>query len=240
VCTLAFAWQAFDEAPFVVGANRDEAVGRPSSPPAVRGANPEVLMPRDEDAGGTWIGVNEHRVFVGVTNRRVDLEGERSRGLLVNDALAAGSADDAIEVVEREVADRAYAGFNLVVADENECVLVEWDGVLRTHAFDPGTHVVVNAGFDDGTEKSAAIRDALRGHDSAAAWRGAAREALADHETDACVHRDGFGTRSSSLVTVRADDGVRYEFADGPPCETEYRDVDAALPRGEQRGDGQL
>jgi uncharacterized protein with NRDE domain len=229
VCTLAFAWQEYDDAPLVVGANRDEAVGRPSSPPAVRGANPAILMPRDEEAGGTWLGVNEHRVFVGVTNRDADIEGERSRGLLVTDALAAGSADDAIGTVEREVAEREYAGFNLVVADEHECVLLEWDGVLRTHAFNPGTHVVVNAGFDDGTEKSRAVRDALRGHDNPEAWRAAARDALRDHETGACVHRDGFGTRSSSLVTIRADGDVTYEFADGPPCETDYRRVDGQL-----------
>jgi len=229
VCTLAFAWQAYDEASLVVGANRDEAVGRPSAPPAVRERDPSVLMPRDEEAGGTWLGVNEHGVFVAVTNRHVDLDGERSRGLLVTDALAASSADEATGAVEREVAEREYAGFNLVVADENECVLLEWDGVLRTHAFDPGTHVVVNAGFDDGTGKSRAIRAALSGHDTPAAWREAAREALRDHDTEACVHRDGFGTRSSSLVTVRTDGSVDYEFADGPPCETAYRPVDGQL-----------
>ncbi|MUV59507.1 NRDE family protein [Halobacterium sp. CBA1126] len=229
MCTLAFAWQAYDDAPLVVAANRDEAVGRPSSPPAVRGSDPRVLMPRDEEAGGTWLGVNEHRVFVAVTNRESDIEGERSRGLLVTDALEADNADDAIGTVEREVAAREYAGFNLVVADRNECVLLEWDGVLRTHAFDPGTHVVVNAGYDDGTEKSRAVRDTLTGHDSPDAWLETARTALRDHETGACVHRDGFGTRSSSLVTIGADDTVAYEFADGPPCETDYRRVDGQL-----------
>jgi uncharacterized protein with NRDE domain len=229
VCTLAFAWQAFDDAPLVVAANRDEAVGRPSSPPTVRDGEPRVLMPRDEEAGGTWLGVNEHQVFVAITNRDTDIEGERSRGLLVRDALEASSADEAIETVEREVADRTYAGFNLVVADERECVLLEWDGVLRTNAFDPGVHVVVNAGYDEQTEKSAAIRDRLSGFASATAWREAGRAAMQDHETGACVHGDGYGTRSSSLVTIRADGGVEYEFADGRPCETAYGRVDGQL-----------
>lgn len=229
MCTLAFAWRVFDDAPLVVAANRDEAVGRPSSPPAVRGTDPRVLMPRDERAGGTWLGVNEHRVFVAVTNRDGDLAGERSRGLLVTDALDAATADEAISAVEREVADREYAGFNLVVADGSECVLLEWDGVLRTHALDPGTHVVVNAGFDDDTAKSRAVRDALAGHASPEAWVDAARDALRDHDSGACVHRDGYGTRSSSLVTVRGGGGVTYEFADGPPCETEYRRVPVDL-----------
>ena len=234
MCTLAFAWRVYEDAPLVVAANRDEAVGRPASPPAVRGEHPRVLMPRDEEAGGTWIGLNEHRVFVAITNRWVDLEGERSRGLLVTDALVAESASDAIAVVEGELAERQYAGFNLVVADGEDCVLLEWDGVLRRHDFDPGTHVVVNAGYDDQSEKSRVIRDALTG-DTAEAWVDAAREALRDHETEACVHGDGFGTRSSSLVVVErgdtgvADGRVRYEFADGPPCETPYRRVDNQL-----------
>ncbi|WP_336037499.1 NRDE family protein [Halobacterium yunchengense] len=229
MCTLAFAWRAFEAAPLVVAANRDESVGRPSSPPSVRGDDPAVLMPRDERAGGTWIGVNEHRVFAGVTNRDADVVGERSRGRLVTDALAAATAEAAVESVEREVADRAYAGFNLVVADDGECVLLEWDGVLRTHVLEAGTHVVVNEGFDGATGKSRAVRARLLGHDSPAAWLDAARGALRDHDVGACLHGDGYGTRSSSLVTVAADGAVTYEFADGPPCETPYERVDAVL-----------
>lgn len=228
VCTLGFAWRVYEDAPLVVAANRDEAVGRPSTPPAVRSERPRVLMPRDEEAGGTWIGVNEHRVFVAVTNRRVDLDGERSRGLLVTDALAAETASDAVATVDREIAERQYAGFNLVVADGEDCVLLEWDGVLRRHDLDPGTHVVVNEGYDDGTEKSRAIRSSLAG-ETAGDWVAAARDALRDHDTGACVHRDGYGTRSSSLLTVGADGDVTYEFADGPPCETPYRRVNGHI-----------
>jgi uncharacterized protein with NRDE domain len=229
VCTLVFAWREFGEAPLVVAANRDEAVGRPSTPPAVHGEHPRVLMPRDEEAGGTWIGVNEHRVFVGVTNRPADVEGERSRGLLVTDALAAESAMDALQHVERELAERDYSGFNLLLADAEDCVLVEWDGVLRTHHLDPGTHAVVNRGFDDATEKSALVRDALSGHDSPAAWRDTARRTMRDHDADVCIHRDGYGTRSSSLILISADGVVDYEFAEGPPCETDYRPVNDQL-----------
>jgi uncharacterized protein with NRDE domain len=225
VCTLAFAWRTFDSAPLVVAANRDEATGRPSTPPAVRGEHPRVLMPRDEEAGGTWIGVNEHRVFVGVTNRPADVEGERSRGLLVTDALGAEGAMDALQRVERELADREYAGFNLVLADAEDCVLLEWDGVLRTHELDAGTHAVVNRGYDDATETSRVVRDALSGHDSPDAWRDAARTTMRDHEAGVCLHRDGYGTRSSSLVTISASGDVDYEFAAGPPCETDYRRV---------------
>ncbi|WP_232702125.1 NRDE family protein [Halobacterium wangiae] len=229
MCTLAFAWREFDDAPLVVAANRDEAVGRPSTPPAVRGQHPRVLMPRDEEAGGTWIGVNEHRLFVGVTNRPADVEGERSRGLLVTDALGAESAIDALQRVERELAERDYAGFNLLLADDEDCVLLEWDGVLRTHHLDPGTHAVVNRGFDDATEKSRTVRAALSNEESPTAWHDAARTTMRDHDADVCIHRDGYGTRSSSLLWISAGGEVDYEFADGPPCENDYRRINGHL-----------
>ncbi|MEF8825644.1 MAG: hypothetical protein V5A27_04775, partial [Halapricum sp.] len=64
--------------------------------------------------------------------------------------------------------------------------------------------------------------------EDAETWRGRARDAIRDHEYGVCVHSDGFGTRSSSLVTI-GEESVRYRFADGPPCETEYRPVEADL-----------
>lgn len=229
MCTLAFAWREFEDAPLVVAANRDEALGRPAEPPAVRPEHPGILMPRDAEAGGTWMGVTDDGLFVGITNRRAEVEGDRSRGLLVRDALGAESAIDAAGVVEAALDERPYSGFNLLLADREHCLLYVWDGSLERHEFAPGVHVVVNAGFDGGTEKSRVIREPLLDHESSREWLSAARSALRDHETDACIHRDGYGTRSSSLVTVSADDGVPYEFADGPPCETPYEPVNDQL-----------
>ena len=229
MCTLAFAWREFEDAPLVVAANRDEALGRPAEPPAVRPEHPGVLMPRDEEAGGTWVGVTDDGLFVGITNRRAEVEGDRSRGLLVRDALGTESAAEAAELVESELDERPYSGFNLVLADAEDCLVFVWDGSLARHELDPGVHVVVNAGFDEGTEKSRVVRAALTGHGTSAAWLEAARSALQDHETGACVHRDGYGTRSSSLVTLSADGSVAYEFADGPPCEAAYEPVNDQL-----------
>jgi uncharacterized protein with NRDE domain len=225
VCTLAFAWREFEDAPLLVAANRDEALGRPAEPPAVRPEHPGILMPRDEEAGGTWMGITEDGLFVGITNRRADVEGDRSRGLLVKDALGTDSASEAADIVERELHDSPYSGFNLLLADREDCLLYVWDGNLSRYEFESGIHVVVNAGFDDGTEKSRTIRAALSGHRSSGEWLSAARSALRDHETEACIHRDGYGTRSSSLVRLSADGSVAYEFADGPPCEAAYEPV---------------
>jgi len=238
VCTLIVAWQVFDDAPVLAAANRDEALGRPSRPPAVIDADPAVVAPQDEEAGGTWIGYNDHGLFVGVTNRRADVEGERSRGLLVRDALARGSADEAVRYVRDELADRDYAGFNLFVADDETATVLEWDGVLRTTHLDPGVHVLVNEGLNDAAPKAERLHDAAHPEptdggdrfshapgENPTDWLDHAEVVLADHDLDACVHGDGYGTRSSSVVVLRADGTASYRFADGPPCETEYRDV---------------
>jgi uncharacterized protein with NRDE domain len=228
MCTLAFAWGVFDG--LAVAATREEAYGRPSSPPAYRDWERRVLCPRDEEAGGTWIGVNDAGLFVALTNRPADTEGERSRGLLVRDALAAPDAATARETVERELDERPYSGFNLVLADTRgaspDCVLLTYDGDPRVHELAPGVHVVVNEGFDSGTGKSARIRAALESVDAddADAWRRLASERLADHDLGACIHGERGGTVSASLLTV--GERVVYEFAPGPPCETAFERVE--------------
>ena len=257
MCTLTIGWRVFDDAPVVVAANRDERLGRASEPPAVVEGEPSVLAPRDVEAGGTWIGSNEHGVLAAVTNRWVDVPGggERSRGLLVRDVLDAASTHEARGVIDDALAAHTYDGFNLVVAERGgattpgdpTALYVEWDGGLDVRRLDPGVHVVVNVGVDGeyfeperapdrGLEQSGnatRLREALTPapDESASAWRSRAADALGDHDHGVCVHDPdrGFGTRSSSLFTLRADGTADVRFADGPPCETAFRRVESQL-----------
>jgi len=242
VCTLTLAWQVFPDTPVAVAANRDEADGRPSEPPALLDRDPRVVAPRDAEAGGTWIGYNDRGLLVAITNRWVDadLAGERSRGLLVRDALRRPSAEAAGRFVESEVREREYDGFNLVVVDADAALYYEWSGTLDFRQFDPGVHVVVNVGADgrfsipevrpDAGERQAdnatRLREALAVEpgETATAWLDRAGAALGDHEFAVCVHGDGYGTQSSSLIAI-GESGATYQFADGTPCETEYEDV---------------
>jgi len=215
VCTLVFAWQVFADTPVVAAANRDERLDRESEPPSVVDREPRVVAPTDAEAGGTWVGYNDDGVFVAITNRwtGTDLGGERSRGLLVRDALRQESAETATRLVERELDDRQYAGFNLVLADERAALLVEWDGeTRRVRNFEPGVHVVVNVGADgeyvvpasrpEAGEQQAANADsvaaALRVEpgESSPAWLDRAAEVIADHDYGVCVHGDASERRS--------------------------------------------
>lgn len=247
MCTLTIAWQVFDEAPVVVAANRDESTDRPSDPPGT--LDPGVIAPRDREAGGTWVGVNNDGVFVGITNRWVDgLAAERSRGLLVRDCLQQASAETAAKEVESAVRADEYDGFNLVIADEAAALLLEWDGHLRVTPFEPGVHVLVNVGADgeffvpEGipttdsqarAETQAHNARRLRAHlqprpgENPDEWLTRAGTALGNHEFGVCLHGDGYGTRSSSLIKLSTDGTSRYEFADGPPCETTYARVES-------------
>jgi uncharacterized protein with NRDE domain len=240
VCTLILAWRVFDETPICVAANRDEAGDRPSSPPFRWDSEPPILAPRDDRAGGTWLGYNAAGVLVAVTNRWELAEGERSRGLLVTDALGERSAEAAIETVGAELCDREYEPFHLLVADETDCLLVvhgaDHDVV---HALEPGVHTIVNVGFDGEwfvpetrpevgrtqAENAEQVGAELEERDgkTAAEWTERAGDVLGDHDYGVCVHGDGFGTQSSSLLRLGAE--RTFEFADGPPCETTFRMV---------------
>ncbi|WP_265111571.1 NRDE family protein [Halosolutus halophilus] len=256
MCTLTLAWQVFDEAPVTVAANRDEALDRESIPPGVYSEDPLAIAPRDAEAGGTWIGYNEHGVFAGVTNRwnDADLAGDRSRGLLVADVLAADSAAEAAAVVEETTAEYEYEGFYLVAADASDAIWFKWDGDLVRRTFEPGVHVVVNVAVDDDAEippirqdlsrQQAASARAVRREltvepdETAAEWLDRAGDVLGDHEYGVCVHENGYGTRSSSLIAI--GENTRYLYAPGPPCETEYERVATEHDAGTVDGEGHI
>ncbi|QKG91556.1 NRDE family protein [Halorubrum salinarum] len=276
MCTLTLAWRTFGDAPVALAATRDEALDRPSEPPAVRGATSgdggraddggrgtdgdaggrvRYVAPRDAEAGGTWIGVSEGGLVVAVTNRWLDAdrEGDRSRGLLVRDCLTAPSAEAAVRAVERELDERDYDGFNLVLADERAAFLLAYDGGLAATRLDPGVHVVGNVGgVVNGTEQFAVperrrafgeeradsarrIAAALvpEPGESGASWLDRASGVLADHEYGACLHGDSFGTRS--FTRIRTGDAPEMAYADGPPCETPAEPV--SLPADFAVGD---
>ncbi|MGM0397702.1 MAG: NRDE family protein [Halobacteriota archaeon] len=244
MCTILFALAQFEDAPVAVAANRDESPNRPSSPPKVVEGDPTILMPLDERAGGTWMGVNEHGLFAIVANRWTDdeLAGERSRGLLVRDVLGAESVDEAAKMIRSTTAEAEYDGFALLVASADEAIVFTWDGVLREEPMEPGVHVLVNVGMD-GTytipeerqtvgqhqaDAADALREALepRSDETGEEWAQRAGAALGDHEYGACIHHDRYQTVSSSLVALRADGAVDWWYADGQPCRAEFRPVD--------------
>ena len=255
MCAIIVAWRVCDGVPLAVAADRTEQYGRPSVPPRVIEEDPLIIAPQDEQAGGTWMGHNEHGVVAAVTNRwtNAELAGDRSRGLLVRDALARQSAAEAAEFIADEVLDHEFAGFYLVVADTQSATLVQWDGELTTHQLDSGVHIVVNVGstlgFDipesgranvpgpvaTGGERQAqsarAARDVLETTpgETPREWLDRVVATLCEHKNGFCIHSYAVGTTSASTYILGADQTVRAEFADGPPYQTEFAPVTTGM-----------
>ncbi len=102
VCLLTILFSVHPEAPVVVAGNRDERYARPAKPlQALQPAAPRVLGGLDVLAGGTWLAVDEHGVFAGLTNRPAAGgrdPSRRSRGEL---PLLLAGYPDADEAVKR-------------------------------------------------------------------------------------------------------------------------------------------
>ena len=241
MCTLVVLHRAIPGVPLVVAANRDEFLARRSEGPALRRTpgGIAVVAPRDARGGGTWLGVSARGIFAALTN----VAGEppdperRSRGLLVLDALEAGSAREAAERT-RSLASGRYNAFNLFVADFHEAWGVSCRGEARRLRLEPGAHVVGNAALDaQPTPKIARLRERaerLAGEALPGALAGLA-ELCRDHQdgdplASACVHTESYGTRSSALLALAdAESESVFRFAEGTPCQNAYDDFTPLL-----------
>jgi len=123
MCTVVILRRPGHAWPVLLAANRDEMLDRPWLPPARHWPDrPEVVGGRDELAGGTWLGLNNHGVVAGILNRQHSLgpaAGMRSRGELVLEALDHADAAQAAAALAG-LDTRAYRPFNLVIADNRD------------------------------------------------------------------------------------------------------------------------
>jgi hypothetical protein len=205
-----------------------------------------VVAPRDDAAGGTWLGLNERGLFVGVTNRfgRPPDPTLRSRGALVADALRAPSAA-ALHGVLAALDAAAYNPFHLFYADRVTAHLTWYDGgALGRKDLGPGLHIVTERSFSAGLGVAEAVSGAAgasRVSAIEAMWRSdiegrpltpdLLRPLLVYHSAErgagTCVHMDdlGYGTRSSLLLTLGDDwSGTTLLWAEGRPCRTPFED----------------
>ncbi|MFT5050291.1 MAG: hypothetical protein ACI8QZ_001692 [Chlamydiales bacterium] len=232
MCTLS--WVATG-AGYDLFFNRDERIGRgaESAPLETLHEGVRVLAPRDTDAGGTWITVNEHGVTNAILNGYFESDerhnpGRRSRGLLSLDHADVGSPSDLtarIEVLDLSI----YAPFTLCsfqpVAGPTLGQALEWDGArLRASMLATDQAPVCSSAIDDAGTR--ARRTAEWTRQSAIAPMDAAR--LASFHSShldgpsahsPCMHRSDADTRS--MIHVRVDaHRVSMTYTPGAPCRT--------------------
>jgi uncharacterized protein with NRDE domain len=145
MCTIIFDWQPNS---FIVGANRDENPLRPSQPWMKRGRG--VFCPLDV-RGGTWIGVNERGMFLGIVNHDLGhVRGMQSRGVLLLDALKCDTGKEAEEFL-LDTDPRKYNGFYIVLVYNNVCKVFEGNynyPKVRVDEHWYGVHILTNDGMD--------------------------------------------------------------------------------------------
>ncbi len=225
-------------APARRGRQPRRAPGAPRRPPFLWSGAPRILAPRDEQAGGTWLGLNEHALFVGITNRAgaPPDRTRQSRGALVTDALLAPSAA-ALHARLAGLDPRAYNPFHLLYADRESAHLTWSDGeALHREDLGPGLHVITERSFGASPDARGAnvrrLAEAL-GADRSPASLGALLAHHADNPSSAvCVHADafGYGTRSSLVLTLGATWAeTRWRWAEGKPCVTPFEDQGALV-----------
>lgn len=149
MCVLLLHHRTREDLPLVLLGNRDEAFARPFEAPRLLDETWGIVAPRDLEAGGTWLGMNRHGLVAALTNRDMDpaVEGVRSRGLLVLDALAHASAEAAHAWASVHVPTTSYAGFHLVLADASYAFLLRHRAAEATtdgRRLAPGVHLLTN------------------------------------------------------------------------------------------------
>lgn len=237
MCTVAVLSLA--DGGYLLGHNRDERLtrSRGTAPRIDRVEGIAYLAPGDPEGGGTWIGVNETGLAACLLNAaephgRVLGGDPPSRGLLVREAMACRSLDEAVARFSGREADwRARRAFHLVIVAPgtggepasvarlvSDGVRGAWDRLRPPILFTSSTF--------DGTGVDVARRRAWERFlgetvDSAAslgAW-------LAGHEPErgpysVCMHREEARTVSRTLVSV-GPGGSALDYVDGPPCSPE-------------------
>ncbi|MCA8979725.1 MAG: NRDE family protein [Planctomycetes bacterium] len=231
MCTVT--WFASSEG-FELFSNRDEHRLRLGEhvPREYEQHGTRFLAPRDGDAGGTWISVNEFGVALCLLNNYqaqdvLSAELARSRGLLV---LALADCKSLDEVSARTPVDELarHRGFRLLALESgSEPRLIEWDGSRRRESRAPGAPLVSSSVDLAGAERARTriYRELAHGGDPRAAHLAYhASHAEGPGPLSVCMHRPDAATRSLTHVVV-APERVGMRHGAGAPCRTPLGDA---------------
>ena len=244
MCTLILLRRAGHAWPLILAANRDEMTARQWLPPARHWPErADVVAGLDQEAGGTWLGVNDAGVVAGVLNRPGPLgpdPAKRSRGELVLEALDHGDADRAAAALDA-LDPASYRPFNLVIADNRDAFWLKNTGTepIAVAPVPEGLSMITAFDLNDAASpRIARFRarfDAAPAPDPASgecsAWQAllGARDAGSGEGEEGAMRieaQNGFGTLSSSLIGLDDAGGRVYLFSESAPGDGPWRPVD--------------
>jgi Transport and Golgi organisation 2 len=246
MCSVVILRRPGHDWPVLLGANRDEMSQRPWLPPARHWPDrPWVVAGLDQQAGGSWLGLNDHGLVAGIMNRPQSLgpaAGKRSRGELVLEALDHADARAAAAALA-ELDPDAYRPFNLILADNTEAFWIRHAGAsIDAAAIPPGLSMLTAHDLNDAAGSRRIghflplFRAAPAPDPAAGDWRawqallGSRSFAPGAGPLDAMtiLGENGFATLSSALIALPGP-GIEAKpvllFAAGRPDVTPYEAI---------------
>ncbi len=235
MCLVVILYRVIEGAPVLIAANREERFDRTALPPRVFRGPPSYTCGIDQQAGGTWLGINQYGVVIAVTNR--DKTGipaaPRSRGLLCVDLLSCKSARDATKRAVKDLKKGSYAGANFLCIDAEHASVIYSGRDIEVVEMPPGLHLLTNANLDDPDDRRQSLAQRLMGASPISSVDGFMQRTtkLCAHK-GIVVHRSDGGTVCADQValTDNVQDAV-YRHAPGPPDRLEFDDVSGLLHR---------
>jgi uncharacterized protein with NRDE domain len=194
--------------------------------------------------GGFFVGITNQRTW------RVPDASLRSRGEVALNALSTGSVEAAEALLRALDADQ-YNDFNLVFGDGEEMrvAYARRGAEITVEALSPGVYALANDRLGSKEFPKARLAADLSRGVIEAPLDDSLRElgrVMASHQLPEeraipkppkgspishdvvkrlqaiCVHTSSYGTVSSTLFAAEPGRVLRYAYADGPPCRTEY------------------
>lgn len=211
MCILALAWQILPEQPLLLLSNRDEFLARPALG-LHRWSDQPILAGRDQQSGGTWLGMTESGRWAALTNYRQlpsvkpDAAILRSRGVLVSEYL---DSDLSPLAFARQIELLRYEGFSVLLGTREQAVVVSNFGTAPT-VLAAGLYVLSNGLIDEPWPKVERLRQRvtqevlpLLTQQQMRNWKAAAFDVLADTRVaeDVLLPQTGIGLEMERLLS---------------------------------------
>lgn len=150
MCILFIAIKQHPDFPLIIAANRDEYFARETQSAQFWSSDPNILAGRDNQSGGTWLGVNRFGRVAAVTNLRAPelvRSDAMSRGGLVSRFLRAEESSLTFQNF-LEISGGAYNPFNMLFGTVDElCVFNSLES--NVVSLEEGFHCVCNGFLQD-------------------------------------------------------------------------------------------
>ncbi len=233
MCLVAVLYRVIDSAPILVAANREERFDRPTLAPRKYRGPPSYVCGQDQQAGGTWLGVNQHGLLVAVTNRNRAgiIAAPRSRGLLCRDLLACESAKDAVAMARKALKAGSYAGANYICLDFDYGAVVHAGHQVEIRDLEPGLHILTNGDLNDPDDRVHTLSRRLIDPDNLKTVERfiEVTAAVCAHKGVVIRHPDAGTVSSDQIAVTRKSQEAIYRHAPGPPDRLDYDDCSDLL-----------